>query len=299
MNIPLNMLRAFATVYETGGVRSAARQLNITHSAVSRHLRELEAWIGAPLFIRTAGKRALTFSPEGHALGRTAISCLGELQGAVTSIRENRLSNAVILSTTHSFAARWLLPRLASFEFQHPWVQLSVVADQRVQLPADEGADLSIRMGIRPWPGLECQPLMDDVLYPVMSPAYWDAFKRPAVIADLSRLRLLHDRDPNASWAIWKKQYGPATLDTRTGSRFTSSDLVLCGAEHGLGVALARDRFAHDSIGAGTLLRPIDGAEVHMPQAYWIVRSHSAPNRDAVTLAIDWLIAEANRSDAE
>ena len=296
MNLPLTMLRALATVYETGGVRSAARQLNITHSAVSRHLKELEAWLGTPLLVRKEGRRTLTFSPEGRALGQVALSCFSELESAVSSLRETRRPHSVTVSTTPSFAARWLLPRLASLQARHPGLEVSVIVDQRVHAPADEGADLAIRMGGRPWPGFACLPLMDDALYPVVSPAYWAAQGRPETPWDLLRLRLLHDRDPNASWAIWKKHHGPTGLDTRTGARFTSSDLVLCGAEHGLGVALARHRLASDAIRSGALLRPLGDARVSLPRAYWIVLSDAASMRETVRSVVDWLKAEASKS---
>lgn len=295
MNLPLTMLRALAAVYETGGVRAAARRLNVTHSAVSRHLKELESWLGTPLLVRKEGRRTLTFSPEGQALGRAALSCFSELDSAVAALRETRRRHSVTISTTPSFAARWLLPRLASLEARHPGFEVSVIVDQRVHAPADEGADFAIRMGGRPWPGLTCLPLMDDALYPVTSPAYWAAHGHARASQDLRRLRLLHDRDSNASWAVWKKHYGPKALDTRIGARFTSSDLVLCGAEHGLGVALARHRLASDAIQSGVLIRPFGDLEVPLPRAYWIVLSETASMRETVRPVVDWLEAEASR----
>ena len=294
MALPLTMLRALAAVYETGGVRSAARRLNITHSAVSRHLKELESWVGTPLLVRREGTRTLTFSPEGQSLGRAALSCLSELESAVAALRETRRRHSVAIATTPSFAARWLIPRLASFEAGHPGIEVSVIVDQRLHAPADEGADLAVRMGGRPWPGFTCIPLMDDELYPVVSPVYWAAHGRPSTPRDLRRLRLLHDRDPNASWALWKKHHGPPALDTRIGPRLTSSDLVLAGAEQGLGVALARHRLAGDTIESGTLLRPFGDARVALPNAYWIVLSDTAAVRDAVGVVVDWLESEAS-----
>ena len=294
MNLPLTMLRALAAVYETGGVRPAARRLNITHSAVSRHLKELESWLGTPLLVRKEGRRTLVFSPEGQELGRVALSCLSELESAVASLRETRRHRSVTVSTTPSFAARWLLPRLASLEAKHPGLEVSMIVDQHVHAPADEGADLAIRMGGRPWPGFTCLPLMDDALYPVMSPAYWAEHGRPDTPGRLRHLRLLHDRDPNASWAVWKKHHGPRSLDTRIGARFTSSDLVLYGAEHGLGVALARHRLAADAIRSGALLRPFGNALVPLRSAYWIILTDTAPVRETVKLVVDWLQAEAS-----
>jgi LysR family glycine cleavage system transcriptional activator len=296
-DLPLNLLRAFAAVYETGGVRPAARRLGIAHSAVSRHLHELEAWLGAPLLEPRKGKRTLAFSADGEALGRAALACLSQLDSAVASVREARRANAVTIDTTPSFAVRWLLPRLGAFEAAHRWIELSVIVDQHPKAPAEVGADIGIRMGRGPWPGVKCSPLMDDALYPVLNAAYWRSEGKPKRVADLARLRLLHDRDPNASWAAWKKAYGPETLDVRSGARFTSSDLVLRAAEQGLGVALARDRLARDSIAAGTLIAPFDGLVVTLPQAHWIIQSEAQPVRAATQAVLDWLMAEASTKD--
>ena len=298
-DLPLNMLRAFAAVYDTGGVRPAARQLGVTHSSVSRHLQELEAWLGSPLFERPQGTRRMILSTEGEALGRAALACLTELDSAVASVREARRGNSVTISTTPSFAVRWLLPRLGAFEQAHKWIELSIVVDQRRRAPLDAGADFSIRMGsIRmargPWSDATCFPLMADALYPVMSADYWRSADKPSKVADLARLRLLHDRDPGASWAAWKKVHGPKNLDVRGGSRFTSADLVLRAAEQSLGVALARDRLVRDSVTAGALVAPFADLAVNLPDAHWIIQPEARPPRAATKKVLDWLVSEAS-----
>ena len=289
-DLPLNALRAFAAVYHSGGVRPAARALQVTHSSVSRHLHALEAWIGLPLLQSRAGARALSFTAQGEALGRAALASLSDLEGAIDQLRESRRANAVTISTTPSLAARWVLPRLADFERHHPRIELSVVGDQNLADPSAQGADLAIRMGQGPWPALACDPLMDDGLYPVVSPAYWAAQGKPR---SLTGLRLLHDRDPNASWQRWRQVYGPKSLDIRPGPRFASSDLVLRAAAQGLGVALARGRLAADDVAAGTLLRPLGKRQVVLADAYWIVRPETAAPRQVVATVIDWLSAQA------
>jgi len=295
-DIPLNMLRAFAAVYETGGIRPAGRRLGVAHSAISRHLRELEAWIEVPLFEHRKNRRTIVFSTEGEFLGNSVLTALAEMDAAVSKVRESKRANSVTISTTPSFAVRWLLPRLPSFEADCPGIEVSVVVDQRRKQPHEEGADISVRMGSGPWPDVLCLPLMGDRLYPVMSPQYWEKSGRPGLIEDLSRLRLLHDRDPNASWGVWKQSCSPFMLDVRRGSRFTSSDLVLRAAEQGMGVALARERLAIDSIRIGTLIRPFDDVAVELKSAYWLILNEHSRSRLVVRKTIDWLVAEAERS---
>ena len=297
-DLPLNALRAFSVVYETGGIRPAARALQVTHSAVSRHLRELEAWLGLPLLRKREGARSLAFTPQGESLGRAGLASLRALEGAVAALRESRRANAVVVTTTLSFAARWLLPRLPGFETEHGWIELSVVADQRLADPVEAGADLAIRMGRGPWPGLFCLPLMDESLFPVVSPDYWTAVGRPWRPEDLVGLRLLHDRDPQASWAAWRAAYPTPDLDVRPGPRFASSDLVLRAAAQGLGVALARGRLAADDLASGALIRPLGDLQVDLPQAYWLVLPEDATRRAAVSTLCDWLGREAVRAAA-
>jgi len=280
-------------VYDTGGIRPAARALQVSHSSVSRHVRELEAWIGITLVQTGNGSRPLVFTVQGEALGRAGLASLRELDSAVTGLRERRRGNAVTVSTTSSFATRWLLPRLAEFEQAHPWVELSVMVDQKLNDPSAQGIDIALRMGQGPWPPLACEALMDDALYPVMSPAFWEKVGRPGSPDDLAGLRLLHDRDPQASWEQWHKAFPVKGLDMRAGPRFASSDLVLKAAAQGLGVALARHRLVTDDIAAQTLIRPCSDLHVPVPGAYWIVMSEGSAPGVAVTAVVEWLKGQA------
>ncbi len=287
------MLRALAAVYETGGVRPAGRRLGVTHSAVSRHLHDLEGWLGIAVIEAGRSTRAMALTPEGAELGQAALACLRDLDNATARVRESRRPNNVTIATTPSFAVRWLLPRMAKLQAAHPTLEISVVVDQRPQSPRDEGADMSIRMGRGPWPDYQGQALMDDRLYPVMSPGHWRDTGEPKNPKDLGRLRLLHDRDPHGSWAAWKKRFGPASLDVRRGPRFTSSDLVLRAAEQGLGVALARGRLADDAISTGALVRPFGSLAINLPSAYWLLFEAGQPVRQNVRMVAKWLTGES------
>jgi LysR family transcriptional regulator, glycine cleavage system transcriptional activator len=292
-DLPLNALRAFACVLETGGVRSAARELRITHSAVSRHLRELEAWLDVPIIEAGGGRRPLALTPQGLELARHASTALRGLERAARAVRERHHSASVTVATAPSFAARWLLPRLAALGEDHARIELSLVVEQRVADPSSQGADFAIRMGRGPWPEAQAEPLMGDALVPVMSPSLWERSGRPSSPESLLRLRLLHDRDPHAHWELWRSQHGPPELDTRTGPRLVSSDLVLRAAEEGLGVALARERLAEEELRSGRLIRPFRDLVVDLPDAYWIVRAAGTQPRKAVATVVDWLRKEA------
>jgi LysR family glycine cleavage system transcriptional activator len=294
--VPLSGLRAFAAVYETGGVRSAARALRVTHSAVSRHINELEAWLGVALLEKRDARRQLAFTPQGKALGKAALEGFSALINAVEGARELRRANSVVIATTASFGARWLIPRLPTLRNSHAWIEVSVVAQQAIRELADQGADLALRMGTGPWPDGKCEPLMDDELYPVASSQYWSDIGEKDPARALAKAQLLHDRDPASTWERWFAKYRVANVDLRAGARFTSSDLVLRAAAAGLGVALARHRLVTADVESGSLIRPFGTARVPLPRAYWLVWSTSEKPRPAVAAVIQWLKRQAGDS---
>jgi len=294
-DLPLAALRAYALIWEHRGVRAAARELGIAHSSVSRHLAQLERWLGTALVLPAGGRGALAFTAEGEALGAGALASLRELERVAGGLREARDTHSVTLSTTPSFATRWLLPRLADLESAHPRLELSILVDQRLDDPDTRAIDVAVRMGRGPWPNVRCEPLMDETFYPVMSPAAWKASQRPRRPEDLCGLRLLHDRDPHVGWTAWRDAFGPPQLDVRSGPRFTSSDLVLRAAAAGSGVALARGRLAADDLAAGTLMRPCGDLELRVENAYWLVLPNRAHRRAPVRVLLDWLRRQASK----
>ncbi|MBW3670070.1 MAG: LysR family transcriptional regulator [Acidobacteria bacterium] len=292
--LPLNAIRAFATMYATGGVRPAARRLGVAHSSVSRHLAELEAWLGISLVMPAGGRRRLTFTPQGKVLGEVALATLQELETVTSSLREARFETSVQIGTHPSFAARWLLPRLPALEASKPHIELSVIVDRRLAEVESTDLDLAITMGPRRTREDHWQCLMGDELYPVMSPSFWKAHGKPSRPRDLLGLRLLHDRDPDAAWGEWRSVHGPEKLDVRKGPRFTSTDLVLRAAAKGHGVALARHQLAVEEIDSGQLLRPLGDLKIEIDEGYWIVLPRHKLPSPATRSVIDWLMREAS-----
>ncbi|GFE90122.1 LysR substrate-binding domain-containing protein [Steroidobacter agaridevorans] len=290
--LPLSALRAFAYVFETGGVRPAARALQVTHSAISRQVRELEAWLGVALIEKPGRQRRFAMTIQGQALGKALISGLNDLERAVESVRELRAPNSVVITTTPSLATRWLMPRLPVLAKNHPSIELSIVTEASVKDLAAQGADLALRMGGGPWPDGICEPLMDELLYPVATRGYWKSLGERKPARALAKARLLHDRDPDSGWDRWFDVYPARNIDLRVGPRFTSSDLVLQAAAQGLGVALARGSLAEIDVSRGILFRPFEADHVRIANAYWLVRRRDdATARPAMHAVIEWIKA--------
>lgn len=287
LDLPLNGLRVLAAVLETGGIRAAARFLGLSPSVVHRHLRELEARIGVDLVER--GRVKLRFTATGQRLGRIAAQTLGELAVGVDAAREDRRPNEVVIATTESFAATWLLPRLAQFERAHGRYVISIKTDQRLsRIPTE--ADIAIRLGSYVEDSQASEAFMDEQLVPVLAPGLAErlvSHDRPVAILALT---LLHDRDPQVSWRRWCGVFGIDPGLVPPGPRITSTALVQTAAALGMGVALARRRMAEADLASGRLVA-LNQFAVPIGTAYWILR-RSKP-RSAEQFVIDWLKEQA------
>ena len=184
------------------------------------------------------------------------------------------------------------MKRIQQFGQEYSWIEISALVDQRLTQLTVQGADIGIRTGDGAWGESEYRILMDETLFPVCSPTY---ARRLGDITDntcLHRAKLLHDRDSQTSWVIWRKEFALDWFDPSPGPRFTSTDMVLSAASKGLGVALARGRMAETELSEGSLIRLSSPLEVRVPGAYWIRVQPDSAKRLATRTFVTWLREE-------
>ncbi|MDF1845883.1 MAG: LysR substrate-binding domain-containing protein [Parvibaculaceae bacterium] len=145
MSLPsLAALRAFDAAARLGSFKQAADSLNVSATAISHHIRGLEAQIGVPLFLR--GTRQVSLTDEGRQLSEATAVAFARIETTLNalSIAENTLT----ISTTPAFASLWLAPRIQSFEEQHPELRVRTVSSTGiVDLQRDRTIDVAIRYG--------------------------------------------------------------------------------------------------------------------------------------------------------
>jgi LysR family glycine cleavage system transcriptional activator len=264
---PLNAARAFEACARLGSTVAAAAELGVTHGAVSKQISALESWLDVSLFQR-AGVR---LSPT--AVGARYAAALGRafdvLDQATRDLAGSPSTGHIVrVSTTASFAALWLLPRLGAFRARHPDVEVWVSESKAPATVGPEGVDLALRTGRGPWSGVRAEPLLTDHLIPVCAPSVGTRLREPE---DLARATLLHDEDPLGSWPEWVEAAGlgkPAWASR--GPRFADGALLLQAASSGHGVALGRKRLAAGHLRSGRLVQPF-GPALPLGHAYWLV----------------------------
>ena len=119
-NVPLNGLRVFESAARLLSFTTAARELNITQAAVSQQIRALEKQLDTRLFVRQS--RGLALTPTGQDLLVATRPSLDTINDAIERIISGANHHVLTITTLPSFAARWLIPRLDSFQqAQYPF----------------------------------------------------------------------------------------------------------------------------------------------------------------------------------
>lgn len=291
---PLGMLRVFEAAARHRSFTRAAAELNVTQSAVSHQIRALEDWLGRPLFVRR--NRSLDLTDAASTLAPPLTRAFDQMDDAVRRVARDEAERVLTVSAMPSFASRWLLPRLEGFQRARPDLDVLIQTSLGLADFARQDVDLALRFGRGPWPGLECQRLLDDAILPVCSPRLLTGPHPLVRPDDLAHHTLLHD-DFIIGWAEWLQAQGVTGVDARRGPRFTDSALILQLAVEGRGVALARRVLASRDLAEGRLVRPF-GDAVPIDLAYWIVAPAAHFRRPKVAAFRDWILREAAEETA-
>jgi DNA-binding transcriptional LysR family regulator len=182
----LGAMRVFAQVVETGSFAKAADRLNLSTSATSRHVAELESHLGTRLLNRTTRRVSLTES--GRAFYERSVQLLGDLEEA-----EQEAARAAVvprgtmkLTTSVAFGVRHVAPAIAAFLARHREVRFDVSLSDRTVDLVEEGFDLGIRIGGPGSENLVARKLGETRLVPCASPAYLESRGAPKSPAELA-----------------------------------------------------------------------------------------------------------------
>lgn len=285
----LHALHVFEVSARLGSFTQAGAELNVTQTAVSHQIKQLEAELGVLLFRRTG--RGLTLTSEGQAWSTELSPVFARLREANRRLRSRaeRVRPAVSLTTIPSFGARWLVPRLGGFLAKHPEVDLRISTSEAVVDFAREPVDVGIRFGRGPYPGLFYEKLHDDHFVVVAAPAKAGRLKRPS---DLLQQTLLVDDHEDAWTRFFESVHVPESPRTRY-HQMTDSGLLVEAAVRGQGVALARWSLIQDELSAGRLVHVFPHTPpVRVGHAYSLVGLRETFRRPEVAAFRDWLRLE-------
>lgn len=167
---PIASLRSFEAVARLGSVTQAAKELHVTHSAISQQIKVLEEMLGVRLFTRHG--RGVQINEEGRLYAMHVREALEHIADATRLVHVKPRTTTLTLATVPSFACHWLLPRLDRFRTSYPHITLRLLASLTVTNMQQEAVDIAIRMGKGDWEGLESRYMFADELIVVAAPHY-------------------------------------------------------------------------------------------------------------------------------
>ncbi|WP_342652640.1 transcriptional regulator GcvA [Pseudomonas sp. F3-2] len=291
---PTSTLRAFEVATRHATFTSASQELHVTQSAVSHQLRHLEDLWGLQLFER--GK-SLSLTPAGAALAPIVREFFMNLEATLSELREEKGRVRLKVSTTYSFALKWLLPRLPGLSQQHPDILVTLeTTDTAIRFSAGE-ADVAIRLGNGNYPALYSDFMFREQIFPVASPDLLHRFGVPQTPAELLRYPLLtrDGVDLVPKWEVWFQQVGLGISPLNECVRFADTNMTVEAALLGQGIALARSGHVEAELADGRLVRLFD-VPFASPVGYYFVCPKGIESQPHIVRFHDWLLEESTKA---
>jgi LysR family transcriptional regulator, glycine cleavage system transcriptional activator len=291
-NLPFNALRAFEAAARHASVSGAAAELAVTHSAVSHQLKLLESQLGISLFERT--NRGLKITAGGEFLLPVLSESFDRIDATLAQLQQGRQPDTVGVTTTPSFASKWLIPRLGDW-YSDPSASRIHLLPSLDNLDLAGNIDFAIRCGRPPWNDCEHELLMPIHLVPVCSPQYVanavaihhpsEVLHHPLIHADIG------EQPPGQEWRDWLQGCGVECPDQRDGLALKDPALAMQAAADGLGLALGYLELIDRDLNSGRLVRAIDRQVKHEYSYYLVSRRRQQLSTEQQRFRA-WLIAQ-------
>jgi LysR family glycine cleavage system transcriptional activator len=283
---PLAAVRVFEAAARHENFTVAAGELGMTQAAVSYQIRLLEERLGVPLFLRS--KRRVTLTDAGRRVAApvsVALAGIAEAFSALVDDDESVLS----ITTSQTFASTWLAPRLGSFQLERPELAVRVATDNVMADFARDEADLAIRTGQGPWPGLRHHFLFHLHFTPICTPEFRDrhSLAKPEDVLRVPRLSPEDDW-----WKMWLSDAGLAAPEGRTpGIKLDSQVTEVQAVYAGHGIALMTPMFWRAELASGRLVQPFPLVACDR-RAHWLLYPEHKRNRAKIRAFREWLLRE-------
>jgi LysR family glycine cleavage system transcriptional activator len=285
---PLSALRAADSAARLGSFSAAAAELNITQSAVSQAVRQLEAQLGIRIFERIPGGIKATEQGLRYIDNiRPALEMIAEAGSSLAG----QTAQMMVLGCVRSLLHNWLLPRLPSFEAVQTGYDLNVVGLGRDPSEA-RSCDLAIVISELQHAPANWELIARETLVPVATPASAD--RLGAALDEAGGP--LSIPCIGSGWDSWSRAAGLPRVIVPSGIRFRDASASLEAARGGLGIALVSELVCRDDLATGALVK-LSTVEGDRDRGYWLVaKDANAP----VAIALrDWLRAECQKGIAD
>lgn len=295
---PLNSLVAFESAARQLSFTRAAHELSLTQSAISKSIRQLESYLGSPLFVRD--KRALALTPTGMNYYEVVHQSILQISLATRDIVQWQGEQQVTVMTSNAMASFWLLPKIGEFQDNHPDIELRIMSTDSMSNVRFSEFDVALFYCRTPPEGLAATPLFYEAVFPVCSPSYKEKISPLITPEDLLRgtLLSLEVNEEWISWADWCKESIPNYAGSKTRSiNMNNYLLVIQAALNGQGIALGWEHLVDDYLNSGLLVKATDQRLVTQSQFYMIEPKLESRPKVGVEQFKQWLLTQIKQDN--
>jgi len=295
--LPLTSLRAFESAARQRSFSKAAEELAVTHSAVSHQIKQLEVQLGTALFLRS--NRGVKLTGAGETLLPVVGESLDRVAAALDGLIRPAQGGFLTVTATPSFAAKWLVPRLSRWRARNGDLGIHLVPTLRMLEFAKDEADIGVRCGLPPWPGLQAEFLLPVTMTPVCSPALLAegaALRRPRDVLNHSLIHAdVTGHVLGEEWRTWLEAAGAGEVGGLAGLSFHDPGPAMQAAIDGLGIAIGYLELAEADLAAGRLVRPF-AQQVRHGFSYYLVYPAARRREPGIAAFRAWILKEARES---
>jgi len=265
---PLNALRIFEVTARAGSFTEAAKELHLTHGAVSRQVQLLEQSLGQPLF-RKEGQRMVA---TGHAkaYAREISAAFDHISDASRRYGKNASTKVIRINAPATLAMRWLIPRLAEFRALHPATEVRVSTAFSNDPVLRGSFDVAIRRAPGDQTQFEVAPLLTETSTVIASPQLLKKTRALRKPADLASAILLATESRPGDWESWLSAAGCADLRPMQILRFDHFFVTLQAVIDGMGLGIGPFPTLSSDVALGRLATPFPQWQVR-GSAYFVL----------------------------
>jgi LysR family glycine cleavage system transcriptional activator len=284
---PLNALKAFEAVARHLSVKLAAEELSVTPGAVSQMLKNLEGHLGVKLFERVTRGIYLTDTGRDYLPSiRNAFRQIAEASRRITISAAD--TGVLTVSVTPFFASAWLVPRMKSFQDEHPAIDLQVIASSTLVDFSREGVDVAVRHGLGCYPGLRSDRVVTVEMVAVAAPSLTERFGLPTKPEDLIDWPKVHDAD-RKGWSLWCMAHSVDDSKPPRGPSFNDTGLLLQAILAGQGAGLLPAAMVADELISGSLVQLLDTQRIE-EFAYYLVCPEGMQDQPKIMAFREWML---------
>lgn len=285
-------LHAFECAARHGSFTRAAAELNLTQSAISRQIKDLEQHLGTLLFERV--RQRVVLSEDGKRFLPDARKLLQQTENMMLRAMASADARQTLsVATLPTFGSRWLSPRLPDFASHHSGVILNVASRSAPFDFEEEDFDIAIHYGQPVWARASCIYLCGEAVLPVCSPKLLDEAAGDKELSSdwLTSQPLLHLATRPKLWSQWFELANVQADEAYRGHRFDQFAMIIEAALAGMGYALVPRYLIEQELRIGTLKVAVD-LPMETENSYYVVTPETKQTLPLAIQFTEWLLGQ-------